>query len=102
MELFHKIEVATTKNQPFYSNMYYLFSVQPADAQLQKILDFDTVVLVDADKFFARDYIQFFEKCSARECRHAKIYHFNLFEGRKIPPAFAVQVGFEIRYERRG
>jgi hypothetical protein len=42
--------------------MYYLFSVQPADAQLQKILDFDTVVLVDAEKFFTRDYIQLFEK----------------------------------------
>jgi hypothetical protein len=62
MELFRKIEVATTKNRPFYSNMYYLFSVQPADAQLQKILEFDTVVLVDTEKFFTRDYIQLFEK----------------------------------------
>jgi hypothetical protein len=62
MDLFHKIETATTKNRPFYSNMYYLFSVQPADAQLQKILEFDTVVLVDAEKFFTRDYIQLFEK----------------------------------------
>ena len=62
MELFHKIEVATTKDRPFYSNMYYLFSVQPADPQLQLKLDFDTVVLVDAEKFFTRDYIQLFEK----------------------------------------
>ena len=62
MELFHKIEAATTKNRPFYSNMYYIFSIQPVASYLQLKLDFVSVVLVDADKFFTRDYISFLEK----------------------------------------
>ena len=61
-EMFYKIEVATTKNRPFDSGMYYLFSLRPADAQMQKILEFDNAIVADADPFFTRDDIQFFEK----------------------------------------
>lgn len=61
-EIFRKIEAASTKTRPFYSNMYYIFSIQPPSLALQKWLAYDTVTLVDAEKFFARDYIQFWEK----------------------------------------
>ena len=62
LEMFQKIEATTTKTRPFYSNMYYLFSIQPADPSLQRKQDLDNVVLVDAEKFFTRDCIQFFGK----------------------------------------
>lgn len=61
-EMSHKIEAATTKTRPFYSNMYYLFSIQPVAPNLQEKPDFDNVIWVDAEKFFTRDYIQFFEE----------------------------------------
>lgn len=62
LELFRKIEAATAKTRPFYSNMYYIFSLQRINPMLEKMLDYDNIILVDAEKFFTRDYIQFFEK----------------------------------------
>jgi hypothetical protein len=60
-EMFSKIDAATTKVRPFYANMYYIFSLQRINPMLEKLLNYDNVILVDADKFFTRDYIRLFE-----------------------------------------
>ena len=60
-EMFRKIDAATTKVRPFYANMYYIFSLQRINPMLEKLLNYDNVILVDADKFFTRDYIRLFE-----------------------------------------
>ena len=61
-EMFRKIETATTKTRPFYSNTYYIFSLKRHNPTLEQMLDYDNIILVDAEKFFTRDYISFFEK----------------------------------------
>ena len=61
-EMFRNIESATTKTRPFYSNTYYIFSPKQHNPMLEQMLDYDNIILVDAEKFFKRDYIQFFEQ----------------------------------------
>ena len=61
-EMFRKIETATTKTRPFYSNTYYIFSLKRHNPTLEQMRDYDNIILVDAEKFFTRDYISFFEK----------------------------------------
>jgi hypothetical protein len=41
--------------------MYDSFSLQRINPMLEKLLNYDNVILVDADKFFTRDYIRLFE-----------------------------------------
>lgn len=60
-EMSRKIEAATTKTRPFYSNTYYIFSLKRHNPMLEQMLDYDNIILVDADKFFTRDYIQFWK-----------------------------------------
>jgi hypothetical protein len=60
--MFRRIDEATTKESPFYANKYYIFSIQRINPTLEKMLNYDNVILVDAEKFFTRDYISFFEK----------------------------------------
>lgn len=61
-EMFRKIDAATTKTRQFYSNTYYIFSLKRNNPMLEQMLDYDTVILVVAETFFTRDYIQFFDK----------------------------------------
>ena len=60
-EMFRKIDSATTKVRPFYANMYYIFSLQRINPMLEKPLNYDNVILIDAEKFFTREYIRLFE-----------------------------------------
>jgi len=56
-----KIDAATTKVRPFYANMYYIFSLQRHNPKLENLLNYDNVILKDAEKVFTRDYIRLFE-----------------------------------------
>jgi hypothetical protein len=42
--------------------MYYIFSLQRHNPKLEKLLNYDNVILIDAEKFFTRDYIHFYER----------------------------------------
>jgi hypothetical protein len=61
-EMFRKIDSATTKVRPFYANMYYIFSLQRHNPKLDKLLNYDNVILIDAEKFFTREYIHFLKE----------------------------------------
>ena len=61
-EMFRKIDSATTKVRPFYANMYYIFSLQRHNPKLEKLLNYDNVILIDAEKFFTREYIHFLKE----------------------------------------
>ena len=59
-KLFQKIEKATTTTQPFYDNIYFLFSISRVCNYVEELRKLGTVSVVELKSFFGRNNAEHF------------------------------------------